>query len=149
MKEKYNIIEAAAKLGNFQVFTNLLNEARLEQSLRETGPYTVFAPTDEAFSRVPRTKLEDLRKPENRETLRLILSHHIVPAKLLVRDLKRLDSVKTTRGEELRIESRAGLWVNEAQVFSPDLEASNGVIHVIDTVLWPEIHTQADWQLPG
>jgi len=82
--------------------------------------------------------MEDLLKPENKERLQLLVRNHIVPGKLVVSQLKTLDRTKTAQGQELKIESRAGLWINEAKVVSPDLEASNGVLHGIDTVLMPQ-----------
>lgn len=83
-------------------------------------------------------KLDDLLKPENKERLKTLLRNHIVPGKLTVNELKTLNQTKSKKGEELKIESRAGLWINEAKVVSPDLEASNGVLHGIDTVLLTE-----------
>ena len=138
MIANYDIIEAATKAGNFQVFTKALSDAGLEEPLKGKGPYTVFAPTDEAFAKVSSGKLDDLLKPENRAMLQLLLRNHIVLGKLTSRELKNLDETKTAQGENLKIESRAGLWINQAQVVSPDLEASNGVLHGIDTVLLPE-----------
>ena len=140
MKEKYDIFETATKAGSFQIFTKALAEVGLKESLKEKGPYTVFAPTDQAFARLPAAKLDDLLKPENRETLQLLLSNHIVPGKLMASELMKLDKTWTTMGAEVRIESRPGLRINEASILLPDLEASNGVLHGIDTVLVP--HTQ-------
>lgn len=136
--ENYDIIETATNAGNFRVFTKAVAVAGLKQPLKEKGPYTVFAPTDDAFAKVPHGKLDQLLKSENRETLQLLLRNHIVPGKLLSNELKNLDRTTTAQGEDLKIEARAGLWVNEARVVSPDLEASNGVLHGIDTVLLPQ-----------
>jgi len=138
MKQNHDIIETARKVGDFQVFTGAVVEAGLEQALKEMGPYTIFAPTDQAFAKVPKDKLDDLLRPENKERLQLLLRNHIVPGKLTASELKTLDKTETAKGEELKIESRAGLWVNEARIISPDLEASNGVLHGIDTVLMPQ-----------
>ena len=107
------------------------------------GPYTIFAPTDQAFAKIPTNKMDDLLKPENRERLQLLLRNHIVPGKLTVSELKTLDKTKTAQGQELKIEFGAGLWINEAKVVSPDLEASNGVLHGIDTVLMPQSYEAA------
>lgn len=90
---------------------------------------------DDAFVKMPKAKLENLFRPENREALRSLLRTHIVQGNLLSTDLKRHDEIRSMKGEELRIESRAGLWINEAQAITLDLKASNGVIHGIDTVL--------------
>lgn len=138
MKESYDIIETATRTGNFQALTTALLAAGLKDSLKGKGPYTIFAPTDQAFAKMPAAKLDALLSPENKETLQLLLRNHIVPGKLMARELMRLDKTKTVKGEELKIESRADLWVNEARVISPDLEASNGVLHGIDTVLMPQ-----------
>jgi uncharacterized surface protein with fasciclin (FAS1) repeats len=138
MKQNYDVIETAKKSGGFQVFTGAVVEAGLEEVLKELGPYTIFAPTDQAFAKIPRSKLDDLLKPENKEKLQLLLRNHIVPGKLAVSELKTLEKTQTAQGQELKIESRAGLWINEAKVVSPDLEASNGVLHGIDTVLMPQ-----------
>ena len=143
MKQNHDIIETARKVGDFQVFTGAVVEAGLEQALKEMGPYTIFAPTDQAFAKVPKDKLDDLLRPENKERLQLLLRNHIVLGKLTASELKALDKTETAKGEELKIESRAGLWVNEAKVISPDLEASNGVLHGIDTVLMPQSYGAA------
>lgn len=139
MNEKYDVVETAKQAGNFRVFLQALEAADLKETLQQSGPYTILAPVDDAFVKMPKAKLEDLFKTENRESLQSMLRNHIIAGKLLSSDLKRYDETKTMKGEELRIESRAGLWVNEAQVITPDLKASNGVLHGIDTVLMPQI----------
>ncbi len=136
MKQNYDVMETAKKSGGFQIFTRAIASAGLEEALTEMGPYTIFAPTDQAFAKIPRNNLDDLLKPENKATLQLLLRNHIVPGKLVADELKTLDKTKTAQGENLEIDSRGGLWINEAKVVSPDLEASNGVIHGIDTVLF-------------
>jgi uncharacterized surface protein with fasciclin (FAS1) repeats len=136
MKQNYDVIETAKKSGGFQVFTEAIATAGLEEALKEMGPYTIFAPTDQAFAKIPKSQLDDLLKPENKETLQLLLRNHIVPGKLVADELKTLDKTKTAQGENLEIDARGGIWINEAKVVSPDLEASNGVLHGIDTVLF-------------
>ncbi|HWN11136.1 MAG TPA: fasciclin domain-containing protein [Pyrinomonadaceae bacterium] len=138
MKQNYDVIETAKRNGGFEVFTGALADAGLEEALKEMGPYTLFAPTNEAFAKIPRKKLDDLLKPEKRETLQALLRNHIVPGKLTANELKTLSETKSAKGEELKIESREGLWINQARVVSPDLEASNGVLHGIDSVLMPQ-----------
>ena len=135
MNEKFDVIEMANQAGNFRVFLQALEAAGLKETLRESGPYTILAPVDDAFVKIPKHKLEDLFKVENRGSLQSLLRNHIVAGNLLSSDLKRHDEIRSMKGEELRIESRAGLWINEAQVITPDLKATNGVIHGIDTVL--------------
>lgn len=139
MKETYDIIETANNAGNFQVFTRALVDAGLKDALKGEGPYTIFAPTDQAFAKMPKTKLDALLKPENKETIHLLLRNHIVLGKLTTSELKRVDNARTANGEELKFESRDGLWVNEAKILFTDLKASNGVLHGIDTVLMPQM----------
>ncbi len=97
--------QTATRAGNFRVFTRALAEAGLKESLQEKGPYTIFAPTDQAFAKVPKAKLDDLLKPENKETLQLLLRNHIVLGKLMASELMRLDKTKTARGEDANISS--------------------------------------------
>jgi uncharacterized surface protein with fasciclin (FAS1) repeats len=143
MDEKYDLVETANHAGNFRLFLQALEAAGLKDTLKETGPYTILAPVDDAFIKIPQTKLHDLFKSENRESLRSLLRNHIIAGDLPSRDLKRHDEIRSMNGEELRIESRAGLWANEAQVITPDLKASNGVLHGIDTVLMPQTQAAA------
>ena len=138
MKQNYDVIETAKRNGGFAVFTGALADAGLVEVLKEMGPFTLFAPTDEAFAKIPKNKLDDLLKPEKRETLQALLRNHIVPGKLTANELKTLSETKSAKGEELKIESREGLWINQARVVSPDLEASNGVLHGIDSILMPQ-----------
>ena len=138
MNEEYDVIERANQAGYFRVFLQALESTGLTKTLKEAGPYTVFAPIDDAFVKMPKAKLEDLFKLENRESLRSLLQSHIVPEKLTSTELKRNDEIKSAKGEDLKIESRAGLWVNEGQILSADLLASNGVLHGIDAVLMPQ-----------
>ena len=139
MNEKRDLVETANNAGNFRIFLQALEAAGLKETLKETGPYTILAPVDDAFIKMPQAKLHDLFKTENRESLRSFLRNHIIVGNLPSGDLKRHNEVRSINGEELRIESGAGLWTNEAQVITPDLEASNGVLHGIDAVLMPEL----------
>ena len=138
MKEDYDLVETANQTGSFRILLRALDAAGLNDTLKETGPFTILAPLDEAFIKIPETKLHDLFRSENRESLRTLLRHHIIAGNLPSGELKRHDQVTSMNGEKLRIESRAGLWANEAQVITPDLKASNGVLHGIDTVLVPQ-----------
>jgi uncharacterized surface protein with fasciclin (FAS1) repeats len=137
MKPNHDIIEAATNAGKFQVFIGAVAETGLGESLKEPGPYTIFAPTDEAFAKVPKAKMDKLLRPENKGALELLLKNHIVFGDLMADELKRLDIAKTAKGEDVRIDSRDGLRVRDALVLLPDIEASNGVLHGIDTVLIP------------
>jgi uncharacterized surface protein with fasciclin (FAS1) repeats len=143
MNEKYDVIETATQSGNFRVFLQALETTGLKQSLKESGPYTLLAPIDAAFIKIPQAKRENLFKPENRELLQSVLRNHIVLGNVPSSDLKRRDEIRTAGGHEVRIETRAGLWVNEAQVLTTDIMASNGVLHAIDTVLIPESRAAA------
>jgi len=138
MNEKHDVMETANQSGNFCVFLQALETTGLKQSLKEPGPYTLLAPIDDAFANMPKAKLENLFKPENKELLQSLLKNHIVLGNLPCSALKRLDEIRTAGGAELKIESRAGLWFNEAQVLVADVMASNGVLHAIDMVLTPE-----------
>jgi uncharacterized surface protein with fasciclin (FAS1) repeats len=109
----------------------------LSETLQRTGPYTILAPVDDAFLKFPKTILHELFKMENRQSLLTVLRNHIVAGNLLSPDLKALDEVRSMRGEELRIDSSAKLCVNHAEVITPDLKASNGVLHGVDALLLP------------
>jgi uncharacterized surface protein with fasciclin (FAS1) repeats len=131
---KENIIEIASTAGSFNTLVAAVQAADLVETLEGQGPFTVFAPTDEAFSALPEGTLEDLLKLENKEKLQAILTYHVVPGRLQAADLIRQQSAVTVNGQELAV----GLKVNQATVTQADISASNGVIHVIDTVLLPE-----------
>lgn len=137
MKANHDLIQTAKRAGSFQVFTRAVAEAGFEETLKMMGPYTLFAPTDQAFARYPKAEFERLLKPQNKESLQLLLRNHIVPRKLMVNDLKSLDRTVNATGEDLKIESRSGIWINDARIILADLEASNGVLHGIETVLTP------------
>ena len=139
MNEKYDLVETANRTGNFRIFLQALEAAGLNDTLKETGPYTILAPVDDAFVKLPQSKLHDLFKSENRDSLRSLLRNHIIAGNLPSQELKQHDEMRSMNGDELRIESRAGLWLNEAQVITPDLKASNGMLHAIDTVLMPKM----------
>jgi uncharacterized surface protein with fasciclin (FAS1) repeats len=143
MSEEYDVIETANQSGNFRVFLQALETTGLKESLKDVGPYTLLAPVDEAFLKIPQANREALFKPENRELLQSVLKDHILHGNMTGKDLKHRDEIRTAGGRELRIESRAGLWINEAQVLTTDIKASNGVIHAIDTVLMPESRAAA------
>jgi len=143
MNENYDLVETANHAGNFRLFLQALEAAGLKDTLKETGPFTILAPVDDAFLKIPQTKLHDLFKTENRESLKSLLRNHIIPGKLMSREMKEHDEISSMNAEGLIIESHAGLWVNEAQVITPDLKASNGVIHGIDAVIMPQTQAAA------
>jgi uncharacterized surface protein with fasciclin (FAS1) repeats len=115
-----------------------LTAADLVSTLKGPGPFTVFAPTDEAFAKLPAGTLENLLKPENKAMLRRVLTYHVVPGKVMAADVVKLGSAKAVSGDALRINANSGtVSVNGSRVVKADIAASNGVIHVIDTVLLP------------
>ena len=133
-----NVVALAAANGSFKTLTAALKAAGLTQTLSGKGPFTVFAPTDAAFAALPQNALQELLKPENKEVLAKILTYHVVPGKVQSRDLKS-GQVKTVEGGSVnvKVDSPTGVMVNDAKVVQPDIQASNGVIHVIDKVILP------------
>jgi len=136
---KKDVVDTAMAAGSFNTLVEALTAADLVETLKAEGPYTVFAPTDEAFAKLPPGTLEDLLKPENKAKLQAILTYHVVPGKVMAADAAKLSSAKTVNGKACSIRSEEGkLMVDEAAVIEADIPASNGVIHVIDTVIMPE-----------
>jgi uncharacterized surface protein with fasciclin (FAS1) repeats len=134
-----DIVDTAVAAGQFKTLAAALKAAGLADTLKGEGPFTVFAPTDEAFAKLPKGAVEDLLKPENQEKLKAVLTYHVVPARAMARDVAGMSSAKTVNGKELKLKTRDGkVIVGDATVTKADVEASNGVIHVIDTVLIPE-----------
>ncbi len=135
---KKDIVDTAVAAGSFKTLAAALKAAGLIDTLKGDGPFTVFAPTDEAFKKLPEGTVEDLLKPENKEKLVAILTYHVVPAKAMAKDVAGMKSAKTVNGKELKLKVDGNkVMVNKATVTSADIAASNGVIHVIDTVLLP------------
>ena len=133
-----NIVDTAIAAGNFSTFAGAIKAAGLTEALAAKGPFTVFAPTDEAFAKLPAGTLDDLLKPENKEKLKAILTYHVVSGKVMAAQAMKLNSAKTVNGKELTIKTEGGkVMINDATVTKADIHASNGVIHVIDTVLLP------------
>jgi len=125
--------------GKFNTLVAAVNVAGLLDTLKGPGPFTVFAPTDEAFANLPAGVLEDLLKPENKAKLQSVLTYHVVPGKVMSRDAMKLNSAKTAEGSTIKITAmNNGVMVNDAHVVKADIAASNGVIHVIDKVILPE-----------
>ena len=136
-KSSKNIVETAVSAGNFNTLATALTEAGLVDALQEKGPFTVFAPTDEAFAKLPKGTLESLLK--DKEALKKILLYHVVSGKVMASDVVKLKSAKTLEGEDVKIKITDGnVMINNSKVTTADVEASNGVIHVIDTVLIPD-----------
>ncbi len=135
-----DIVDTAVAAGTFKTLAAALEAAGLVETLKGEGPFTVFAPTDEAFAKLDKALLDNLLKPENKDTLVAILTYHVVTGKVTAADVVKLTSAKTVQGEEItiKVDSYAGtVMVNDAKVTATDIMASNGVIHVIDTVILP------------
>lgn len=133
-----DIVDTAAGAGQFQTLVAAVKAAGLVDTLKGEGPYTVFAPTDAAFKKLPPGTVEELLKPENKSKLQEVLTYHVVPGKVTASQVVSLNSAKTASGDELRISSADGaVMINDSKVIKTDIETSNGVIHVIDAVLLP------------
>ena len=134
-----DIVDTAIAAGSFNTLVKALQAADLVETLKGAGPFTVFAPTDEAFAKLPAGTLEALLKPENKTTLQRILTSHVVAGKVMAADAAKIRSAKAVSGETLPIASRdGGVTVAGAKVVKTDIAASNGVIHVIDRVILPK-----------
>ena len=132
-----DIVDTAVEAGSFTTLAAALEAAGLVETLKGEGPFTVFAPTDDAFSALPEGTVENLLKPENKDQLVAILTYHVVPGKVMSGDLNDDMTAATVEGSEILIDLDSGVMVNEASVTTADIEASNGVIHVIDKVILP------------
>lgn len=132
-----DIVDTAAGAGTFNTLVAAVQAAGLEDTLRGEGPFTVFAPTDEAFAALPEGTVESLLMEENLDQLIAILTYHVVPGAVMSGDLSNGMMAETVQGGEIEIGTMEGVTVNGANVITADIEASNGVIHVIDAVLMP------------
>jgi uncharacterized surface protein with fasciclin (FAS1) repeats len=134
-----DIVDTAVSAGQFNTLVAAVQAAELVDTLKSPGPFTVFAPTDEAFAKLPAGTVEELLKPENKAKLTEILTYHVVPGKIMSSDVAgQSTAVTTVQGETLAVDGTSGVMVNGSTVISADIVASNGVIHVIDTVLLPQ-----------
>ena len=130
-----DIVENAIEAGSFKTLATALQAAGLIDTLKGTGPFTVFAPTDEAFAKLPAGTLDALLK--DKAKLTAVLTYHVVPGKLLAQDVAKLSEAKTVQGQAVKIGTTGGVKVDNANVVKTDIVASNGVIHVIDAVILP------------
>lgn len=136
--EQPDIVQTAVTAGSFETLVAALQAANLVEILQSEGPFTVFAPTDEAFSKLPAETLTELLKPENNDQLTAILTYHVVPGKVMANDVVRLELAKTVNGKSITIDTKnGGVQIDSANVIKADIETANGVIHVIDTVILP------------
>jgi len=140
-----NIVEVAAGNASFSTLVAAVKAAGLVDVLAGEGPFTVFAPTDEAFGKLPAGTVENLLKPENKDQLVAVLTYHVVPGKVMAADVVKLDSATTVQGSDVAIVASAeGVRIDNANVVMTDVAASNGVIHVIDSVILPSEEASAN-----
>src|SRR5271165_7070222 len=134
-----DIVDTAAAAGSFKTLVAAVKAAGLVDTLKGKGPFTVFAPTDDAFAKLPAGTVDTLLKPENKAKLVAILTYHVVPGKVMSGEVAgKKAMVKTVEGSEISVDGTNGVMINNAKVIKADIETSNGVIHVIDTVLIPK-----------
>ena len=142
--ESKDIVDTAVAAGSFKTLVAAVKAAGLVETLKGSGPFTVFAPTDEAFKKLEKSKpgtIATLLKPENKEKLTAILTYHVVPGKVMAADALKLKDgtkVKTVNGKSITVHTKGGVKIDNAKVIKADIVCSNGVIHVIDTVLLPK-----------
>jgi uncharacterized surface protein with fasciclin (FAS1) repeats len=138
-RQNQDIVDTAVAAGSFKTLAKALQAADLVATLKGAGPYTVFAPTDEAFAKLPAATLNDLLKPENKKKLQRILTYHVVPGRVSSAEVVKLRTTKAVSGDTIDINATGGtVRVDNARVVKTDIAASNGVIHVIDTVILPD-----------
>jgi uncharacterized surface protein with fasciclin (FAS1) repeats len=134
-----DIVDTAVAAGQFKTLAAALKAAGLIDTLKGPGPFTVFAPTDEAFAKLPKGTVEELLKPENKAKLTAILTYHVVAGKVMAADVVKVTEAKTVQGGAIGVHTMGGkVMVDKANVVKTDITASNGVIHVIDSVLMPK-----------
>ena len=134
-----DIVDTAVAAGQFKTLAAALKAAGLIDTLKGAGPFTVFAPTDAAFAKLPKGTVEELLKPENKAKLTAILTYHVVPGRVMAADVVKVTDAKTVQGGALTVHAMGGkVMIDGATVVKTDITASNGVIHVIDTVLMPK-----------
>ena len=135
-----DIVDTASAAGSFKTLVTAVKAAGLVDTLKGKGPFTVFAPTDEAFAKLPNGTLDNLLKPENKKQLVAILTYHVVPGKVMAKDLAGQKTIaKSVEGSEIAVDATNGVKVDNAKVVKADIQASNGVIHAIDAVIVPKM----------
>lgn len=136
---KMDIVDTAVGAGKFKTLVTAVQAAGLVDVLKGDGPFTVFAPTDEAFAKLGDDAIAELLKPENKDKLVSILTYHVVSGKVMAADVTGIKKAETVQGSELKVKVKKGdVYINEAKVIATDIETSNGVIHIIDTVVIPK-----------
>ena len=135
-----DIVDTAVSAGSFKTLVAAGQAAGLVDTLKGDGPFTVFAPTDDAFAKLPAGTVEDLLKPENKDKLVAILTYHVVPGKVMSGDIAGKEmAVASVQGDTIDVNATSGVMVDDASVVTADIEADNGVIHVIDSVIMPSM----------
>jgi len=135
-----NIVDTAIAAGNFKTLVAAVQAAGLVDTLKGPGPFTVFAPTDEAFAKLPAGTVDDLLKPENKDKLIAILTYHVISGKVMAADVAgKTTMAKSVQGSEIKVDGMNGVMVDGAKVVTADIAADNGVIHVIDAVIMPKM----------
>jgi uncharacterized surface protein with fasciclin (FAS1) repeats len=135
-----DVVDTAVAAGNFKTLVAAVQAAGLVDTLKGKGPFTVFAPTDEAFAKLPAGTVEMLLKPENKDKLVAILTYHVVPGKVMAADVAGKElMVKSVEGAEIDVNGKDGVMVDQAKVIKADIVTDNGVIHVIDAVIMPKM----------
>lgn len=134
----HDIIDTAVAAGAFKTLVTAVQAAGLVDTLKGTGPFTVFAPSDEAFAKLPASAVADLLKPENKSKLQGVLTYHVVAGKVLAADVLKLKSAKSVQSQDLTIDTTEGVKVDGANVVQTDILCINGVIHIIDSVMLPK-----------
>ena len=137
MAQGKDIVDTAVAAGSFKTLAAALQAADLVGTLKGAGPFTVFAPTDAAFAKLPAGTVETLLKPENKAKLQRILTYHVAAGKVMAADVVKLSSVKMVSGDTAGVSTSGGVTIDGAKVVSTDIAATNGVIHVIDSVILP------------
>ena len=138
-RKQGDIVDVAVSAGSFNTLVAAVQAADLVDTLKGDGPFTVFAPTDEAFAQLPEGTVETLLRPENRDQLVAILTYHVVPGSVYAADVVKLEAATTVNGSDVSITVAGGsVRIDDANVVKTDIAASNGVIHVIDTVILPD-----------
>lgn len=136
---KKDIVDTAVGAGNFKTLVAAVKAAGLVDTLKGKGPFTVFAPTDAAFAKLPKGTVEDLLKPENKAKLVAVLTYHVVPGKVMSKDIAgKTLKAKSVQGQKISVDATNGVKVDNATVVTADIATSNGVIHVIDNVILPQ-----------
>lgn len=137
MSDNYTLDDVLKKDAKFSTLVQAISDAGLNDKLRESGPFTIFAPTNAAFAKLPTEIMSDLLKPENKSKFAGILSYHLIHGKVMSDEIAKLKTAKTLQGQEIKIDMANGIKINGARLQARNFEASNGIIHAIDTVLAP------------